>query len=62
VPSTDRLATIRSVVGGFVLEVLGAPTWRWLRLAPAHASLTILRWDSDGSGVLASFDDTGHLA
>ncbi|WP_209305444.1 histidine phosphatase family protein [Blastococcus sp. CT_GayMR20] len=38
------------------------PTWRWLRLASANASLTILRWDGGEPGALVSFDDTGHLA
>jgi len=56
------LVTHAFVVGWFVREVLGAPTWRWIRLAPANASLTVLRWDGDGSGVLVSFNDTGHLA
>ena len=56
------LVTHAFVVGWFVREVLGAPTWRWLRLAPANASLTVLRWEGDGSGVLVSFNDTGHLA
>ena len=54
------LVTHAFVVGWFVRELLDAPTWRWIRLAPANASLTVVRWD--GSGVLVSFNDTGHLA
>ena len=54
------LVTHAFVVGWFVRELLDAPTWRWIRLAPANASLTVVRWD--GSGVLVSFNDSGHLA
>jgi serine/threonine-protein phosphatase PGAM5 len=73
-PSLGRLAEQRAgdgplvlvthsfVIGWFVRELLGAPTWRWLRLAPANASLTILRWDGGEPGALVSFNDTGHLA
>jgi hypothetical protein len=47
------------VIGRFVRELLGAPTWRWLRPAPANASLRLPRRDGDGSVALVSFNDTG---
>ena len=49
------------VVGWFVCEVLGGPTAQWLRLVPANAGLTVVRWRADSAAVLHSFNDTGHL-
>ena len=54
------------VVSGMAV-LLGAPVTVGLLAAvllagPANASLTVLRWEGDGSGVLVSFNDTGHLA
>jgi len=49
------------VVGWFVREVLGGPPALWLRLVPANAGLTVIRWRADSAAVLHSFNDTGHL-
>jgi serine/threonine-protein phosphatase PGAM5 len=55
------LITHAFVIGWFVRTVLDAPEWRWLRLQPANAGLTVLRWEPAGVGTLISFNDTGHL-
>ncbi|HEV7186708.1 MAG TPA: histidine phosphatase family protein [Blastococcus sp.] len=49
------------VVGWFVREALLGPAAQWLRLVPANTGLTVVRWREDGSPVLVSFNDTGHL-
>jgi serine/threonine-protein phosphatase PGAM5 len=49
------------VLGWFVREVLQGPTALWLRLAPANAGITVVRWREDGMPTLVSFNDTGHL-
>jgi broad specificity phosphatase PhoE len=49
------------VVGWFVREVLGGPAAQWLRLVPANAGLSVVRWREDATAVLHSFNDTGHL-
>lgn len=56
------LITHAFVIGWFVRTILDAPEWRWLRLQPANAGLTVLRWEPDGEGALVSFNDTGHLS
>jgi probable phosphoglycerate mutase len=49
------------VVGWFVREVLHGPPAQWLRLVPANAGLTIVRWRDEAVPTLVSFNDTGHL-
>jgi serine/threonine-protein phosphatase PGAM5 len=55
------LVTHAFVIAWFVSTLLDVPEWRWMGLQPANAGLTVLRWESDGSGALLSFNDTGHL-
>jgi broad specificity phosphatase PhoE len=49
------------VVGWFAREVLQGPAAQWLRLVPANAGITVVRWREDGMATLVSFNDTGHL-
>jgi probable phosphoglycerate mutase len=49
------------VIGWFVRSALDAPTWRWLGLHPANASLTTVRYDGDGTATLVRFNDDSHL-
>lgn len=61
---TDRhelLVTHAFVVGWFVRAALDAPTWRWLTLLPANASLTVIDHPDDRPAAVLSFNDTGHL-
>ncbi|WP_022881785.1 histidine phosphatase family protein [Gryllotalpicola ginsengisoli] len=57
----DLLITHNFVVGWFVREVMGAPSWRWLGLNAAHASLTVIRHRPAKPPELIVFNDLGHL-
>ena len=55
------LVTHNFVIGWFVRHVLEAPTWRWLALQTANASLTVLRSRRVRPSELLTFNDLGHL-
>jgi probable phosphoglycerate mutase len=55
------LVTHAFVIGWFVRSALDAPAWRWLGLQPGNASLTIIRYNPDGTGTLVRFNDDAHL-
>jgi probable phosphoglycerate mutase len=55
------LVTHAFVIGWLVCDALDAPSWRWLTLAPANASLTILEYDVERGSRVVAFNDTGHL-
>jgi probable phosphoglycerate mutase len=55
------LVTHAFVIGWFVRSALDAPAWRWLGLQPANASLTVVRYDADRTGMLVRFNDHAHL-
>jgi probable phosphoglycerate mutase len=57
----DLLITHNFVVGWFVREVMEAPSWRWLGLNAAHASLTVIRHRPAKPPELIVFNDLGHL-
>jgi serine/threonine-protein phosphatase PGAM5 len=55
------LVTHAFVIGCLVCDALDAPSWRWLSLAPANASLSILSYDVERGSRVIAFNDTGHL-
>jgi len=57
----DLLITHNFVIGWFVREAFGAPTWRWLGINQANAGLTIIRVRSAKPPVLVAHNDLGHL-
>lgn len=60
-PDVDLLwVTHAFVVGWFVQQAVDAPAWRWMGLVPDNASLTTIRYSSDGP-VLLGYNDVGHL-
>jgi broad specificity phosphatase PhoE len=58
----DLLITHNFVIGWFVRETFGAPTWRWLGVNQANCGLTIIRVRSATPPVLVTHNDLGHLA
>jgi serine/threonine-protein phosphatase PGAM5 len=61
-PHPRALVTHAFVIAWWVRHTLAAPPTSWLTLAPANASLTILRTHPDRPPTLIAFNDTGHLA
>jgi probable phosphoglycerate mutase len=57
----ELLITHNFVIGWFVREVLGGPSWRWLGLNQGNAGLTIIRVRSAKPPVLVTHNDLGHL-
>jgi serine/threonine-protein phosphatase PGAM5 len=57
----DLLITHNFVIAWFVREVMDAPTWRWLGLNAANASLTVIRHRPAKKPELLVFNDLGHL-
>jgi broad specificity phosphatase PhoE len=57
----ELLITHNFVIGWFVREVFGAPSWRWLGVNQANCGLTIIRVRSAKPAVLVTHNDLGHL-
>ncbi|TQL48387.1 putative phosphoglycerate mutase [Homoserinimonas aerilata] len=55
------LITHNFVIGWFVREVFGAPSWRWVGINQANCGLTIIRVRSVKSPELVAHNDLGHL-
>ena len=57
----DLLITHNFVIGWFVREVFGAPSWRWMGVNQANCGLTIIRVRSAKPPELVTHNDLGHL-
>ncbi|ARC56551.1 Adenosylcobalamin/alpha-ribazole phosphatase [Frondihabitans sp. 762G35] len=57
----DLLITHNFVIGWFVREVFGAPSWRWMGVNQANGGLTIIRVRSAKPPELVTHNDLGHL-
>jgi len=57
----DVIVAHGNVIRYFVTKALGVDTQAWLSMSVAHASLTVIRVEADGSFVVLSVGDVGHL-
>jgi probable phosphoglycerate mutase len=55
------VVTHASPIKSVVCEALGAPASAAWRLDSSPASLTVVRWWSDGGAAVSAFNETGHL-
>jgi serine/threonine-protein phosphatase PGAM5 len=58
---TDLLVTHNAVIGWFVREVLGAPSWRWVTINQSNCGITVLQQRPGRPWALISHNDVGHL-
>lgn len=66
VPSTDGekrelYVAHGNVIRYLVTRTLGVDTNAWLEMSIGHASITVIRIDTDGKPRLVSLGDTGHI-
>lgn len=57
----DVIAAHGNVIRYLVLKALGADTKAWLGMSLAHASLTVIHILADGTTVVMSVGDVGHI-
>jgi ribonuclease H / adenosylcobalamin/alpha-ribazole phosphatase len=55
------VVTHASPIKAMVCEALGAPASAAWRLDSSPASVTVVRWWSDGGASVGAFNETGHL-
>lgn len=61
-PERREAVITHAFTAGFQLaHALGAPAWRWVSLAPAHASLTVIRYPHDAPASPTVYNDLAHL-
>jgi broad specificity phosphatase PhoE len=58
---SELIVTHTFLIGWFVREVMGGPSWRWLGLNSANCGLTVLAYRDDRPPTVLSFNDMGHL-
>ena len=58
---TDLIVAHGDVIRYFVTKALGIDTRAWFRLLVAHASLTVIRVNPDGSTTVLGVGDVGHI-
>ena len=58
---SDVLVCHGDVIRYFVMKALGVDTKAWLGMSVAHASLTVIRVQADGSTTVLAVGDVGHL-
>lgn len=57
----EAVVTHVFTVGLLVAHALHAPRWRWVSLAPAHASLTVIRYPAGAPASVMVYNDVSHL-
>jgi serine/threonine-protein phosphatase PGAM5 len=60
-PRHDVIAAHGNVIRYLVMKALGADTRAWLGMSLAHASLTVIHILADGTTVVMSVGDVGHI-
>ena len=60
-PRTDLLVCHGNVIRSMVTRALGVDPQAWLEMSVGHASLTVIRVESDGRMKVISVGDVGHL-
>lgn len=57
----EVVITHAHLVGWLLGQALNAPAWRWVSIAPANASLTVLRYTPGAPASVMVFNDQAHL-
>ncbi|MBE2999991.1 histidine phosphatase family protein [Nocardiopsis sp. HNM0947] len=57
----EVVVTHAFTVGFLVAHALHAPPWRWVSLAPAHASLTVIRYPLGAPASVTVYNNVSHL-
>lgn len=58
----EVVITHAHLVGWLLGHALNTPAWRWVSIAPANASLTVLRYTPNTPDSVMVFNDQAHLA